>query len=110
VARSPLNAALRLDLASLAQQSAALMSDEKPGRTRLSARGEAARAEREERLAAALRDNLRRRKVQARGRAASPEEIGEETGEETGPGVPRDSAPNGVDLDADFGADSGGEA
>ncbi|MDH3475985.1 MAG: hypothetical protein OEM59_20080 [Rhodospirillales bacterium] len=67
------------------------MSDEQPGRTRLSARGEAARAERKARLAAALRDNLRRRKAQARGRDASPEE----TGEEAGQGVTSDSEPGG---------------
>ena len=36
-----------------------------------SAAGQAARAEREARLAEALRDNLRKRKAQVRGRAAT---------------------------------------
>ena len=41
-----------------------------PDGPRLSARGTAARAERQARQAEALRDNLRKRKAQERGRAA----------------------------------------
>ncbi len=45
--------------------------------------GQAARAKREARLAEALRDNLRKRKAQSRGRAADPgaPENGESGGE-----------------------------
>ena len=47
------------------------MESQKPGTT---AKGAADRAEREAREAAALRENLRRRKEQARAREAEPRE------------------------------------
>ena len=46
-----------------------LMNDETPPKPRLSTRSRKAREERQDRLAEALRENLRRRKAQARGRA-----------------------------------------
>jgi hypothetical protein len=53
----------------------------------------AAKAERERRLAAALRENLRRRKAQARGRAAAPAPAGE-TGEGSADDALRGAAGN----------------
>lgn len=47
-------------------------SDKQKGQPRRSAAGDRAAAEREARLAAALRANLRRRKAQARERDADP--------------------------------------
>jgi hypothetical protein len=47
--------------------------------------GQAARAEREARLAEALRDNLRKRKAQSRGRAAGDPEAPEDVAAGGGP-------------------------
>jgi hypothetical protein len=47
-------------------------ADRRPKGPSLSAAGQRARAARDERLAAALRANLKRRKAQERGRAADP--------------------------------------
>ncbi len=47
-----------------------------PKQPKLSARGRKTRKEREARLSEALRENLRKRKAQARGRAAAPEGAG----------------------------------
>ena len=46
-----------------------MAEDKKPGGPRLSAAGEARKTDRDARLARALRDNLRKRKVQARANA-----------------------------------------
>ena len=56
------------------------MSGRKPQNPNISSRGKAAREGRQERLAEALRANLRRRKAQARGRVESA------TGEPAAPG------------------------
>ncbi|HKU93826.1 MAG TPA: hypothetical protein VJR58_01040 [Vineibacter sp.] len=59
---------------------------QKKGKSQTTGRA-AERAEREERLAQALRDNLRRRKAQARAKAdAAPPENGDKPPEDTGGG------------------------
>ena len=66
------------------------MSGRKPQNPNLSSRGKAGREARQDRLAEALRDNLRRRKAQARGRAGSasagPEDSGTASGRSAGGG------------------------
>lgn len=52
-------------------------SDARREKPRLSERGKDEAAQRRERLAAALRQNLKRRKAQARARSSKPEGIGE---------------------------------
>jgi len=64
-------------------------ADRPPKGPQLSAAGRRARDSRAERLAAALRENLKRRKTQERGRAA------ERAGSDAPPGAPRGAKKGG---------------
>ena len=66
----------RLDLAVFHGHPAEDMSSETPKRPRIAAKGGAAQAARQARLAEALRDNLKKRKAQTRARAPGPEATG----------------------------------